>query len=164
MHCALVLTPLWSLVVRMYTPLSSSLYALISRVASFSPTLTKTFGLVPTHPMLLPTHVASVTLLGSGPVSGSRSQVSVEILSRGPCSMRALRTRSEPGMTCTGSLLMMCTDIHRSPHGAEDRLDRLLLHAHQNFSLPHLYFDSGDQRWPFWLWGGVLHCLGRRRS
>lgn len=115
MHCALTEAPRWSVMVTVYTPLSSALYPIIWRLVSCCSTLTRTFDLEPEQLALLPGQVASVTLLGETPVSGSRSQVTMAISSRGPCSTRAFKSRADPGITCTGSSLAMRTDIARRP-------------------------------------------------
>ncbi|TNN78457.1 hypothetical protein EYF80_011240 [Liparis tanakae] len=77
---------------------------------------------------LLPLHAGADVwpradaLQASGAAGQRRSLVvNVETSSRGPSSMRAFRTRLEPGITWTGSWLRMCTDRHRSPRGTEDR-------------------------------------------
>lgn len=121
MQCAVVLTPMWSVTVTAYTPLSTLLYPLIRSVVSCCSTSTWTLGLVPAQLWLPPGHVASVVLTGAIPVSGSRSQVIEETSSRGPCSMWAFRTRLEPGITYTGCSVTMYTDIQWSPHGTGDR-------------------------------------------
>lgn len=118
MHCALIVAPLWSVMVTVYTPLSSALYPIIWRLVSCCSTPTRTLALEPEHLVLVPGQVARVTLWGESPVSGSRAQVTIAIASRGPCSIRAFKSRAEPGITCTGSSLTMCTDIARRPHGA----------------------------------------------
>lgn len=118
MHCALMVAPVLSVMVTLYTPLSSAVYPIIWRLVSCSSTLTRTFDLEPEHLALLPGQVARVTLWGESPISGSCSQVTIAISSRGPCSVRALKSRADPGITCTGSLWMMCTDIARRSHGA----------------------------------------------
>lgn len=118
MHCALVLTPLWSVMVTVYTPLSSARYPIIWRVVSCSSTLTWTLDLEPGHLYLLPGQAARVTLCGDTPVSGSRSQVTIVISSRGPCSTLAFKSRADLGITCTGSSLTMCTDMARRPRGS----------------------------------------------
>lgn len=118
---AVVVTPVWSVTVTAYTPLFALLYALIWSVVSCCSTLTRTFGLAPAQSRLPPEHVASFTPTGDVPLSGCCSQVIAETSSRGPCSTRAFRTRLEPGITCTGCSVRMCTDIHWRPLGTEDR-------------------------------------------
>lgn len=127
MHCVEVLAPWRSVTVRLYTPLSAVVYPLIWSVVSCCSVLTRTFGLVPAHLRLLPEHVASVTLSILNPVSGSCSQVIVEMSSRWPRLIWAFRSRLDPGTTYTGSSLRMCTDIQWSPHGTENK-DRTVLY------------------------------------
>lgn len=107
--------------VTVYTPLSSAPYPISWRVVSCSSTLTCTFDLEPEHLDLLPGQVARVTLWGEAPASGSRSQVTMVISSRGPCSIPAFKSRAVPGITCTGSSLRMRTDIAKRPHGTARR-------------------------------------------
>lgn len=120
-HCALILAPLWSVMVTVYTPLSSALYLTTWRVVSRSSTLACTFDFEPEHLDLLPGQVARVALWGEAPASVSRSQVTMAISSRGPCSIRAFKSRAVPGIACTGSSLRMCTDIAGRPHGTVRR-------------------------------------------